>query len=373
MGDNNICNSAAYLNAVYQKQKRLLFNFPLTRFDNLANSPYPQYKQFDLDMRRKAEILSYKSSRMSTQTNSLTRAQRYQQLVQGSSQRRTLTNAFINENIRPDGTLQTCPERIIKTSTTAAGVPGPIMDLYLDPDIPLYNLNKNTNDYGQIMEEDNETLWVITDISNIDCLNTTTYANPLYSNLLSVYMLNVEDPSYYFTISFPFNIYIEAKSKTNSPTDLYNETNNINVFDISFGAFYSNNIVNLSISPIKNVEVNTVSIKPQNTSSNQGYFANIYAGIISFSNILLYTEKGFIYDFNIQMSFSFSKSENYDQYFHNPTIKGVLNTSRNIQTHNCHVISPITIPDTFPKLTFSGVGSNTSNGGGSSNGNSNSY
>ena len=73
------------------------------------------------------------------------------------------------------------------------------------------------------------------------------------------------------------------------------------------------------------------------------------------------------------MSFSFSKSENYELYFHDPTIKGILNTSRNIQTHNCHVISPITIPDTFPKLTFSGVGSNTSNGGGSSNGNSNSY
>ena len=356
MSDNNICNSTAYLNAVYQKQKRLLFNFPLTRFDNLASSPYPQYKKFDLDMRRKAEILSYKSNRMSTQTNSLTRAQRYQQLVQGSSQRRTLSNSFIRQNIRPDGTLQVCPETIIKTPTTAAGVPGPIMDLYLDPSIPLYNLNKDTNEYGQIMEDDNETLWVITDISNIDCLNTTTYANPLYANLLSVYMLNVENPAYVFTVSFPFNIYIEAQSKSDAPTDIYNESNNINVFDISFGIFYSNNLVNLSSSPTTTVQVNTISIKPQNTSTNQGYFANIYAGIITFSNIKLYAEKGFIYDMNVQMSFSFARSENYDTYFHTPNIKGIVNTSQNIHTNNCHVISPIPIPEPFPKLTFSGIG-----------------
>lgn len=356
MVDNNICNSTAYLNAVYQKQKRLLFNFPLTRLDNLASSPYPQYNQFDLDMRRKAEILSYKSNRMSTQTNSLTRAQRYKQLVQGSSQRRTLSNSFILENTRPDGTLTVCPDKIIKTTTSAADVPGPIMDLYLDPDIPLYNLNKNTNDYGLIMDQDNQTLWTITDISNIDCLNTTTYINPLYANLLSVYMLNVQNPIYNFTVSFPFNIYIEAQSRPDAPVEIYNESNTVSVFDVTFGVFYSTNQVQLSGSPTTTTQMDSFSIIPQNINSTQGYFANVYAGVITLSNIDLQVEKGFIYDFNVQMSFSFTQSANYDKYFYSPEIKGVLNTTRNIQTQNCHVVSSITVPDVFPKLIFSGVG-----------------
>ena len=60
--------------------------------------------------------------------------------------------------------------------------------------------------------------------TNVDCLNTTTYANPLYANLISVYMLNIEKPSYYFTVSFPFNIYIEASSKSDSPSEpAYNQ------------------------------------------------------------------------------------------------------------------------------------------------------
>lgn len=359
MTDNNeVCNSQAYLNTVYQKQRRLLFNFPLTRFDNLANSPYPQYKQFDLDMRRKAEILQYKSSRMSTQTNSLTRAQRYKQLVDGTSQRRNLPNSFLQENTRQDGTVQLCPDIIVKTPTTAAGVPGPIMDLYLDPDIPVYNLNKDTNDYGVIMEEDTITPWVTTDISNIDCFNTTTFANPLYANLVSVYMLNVENPSYYFTVSFPFNIYIEALSKTDSPSEPYSETNIINVFDISFGVFYSENRVNLPSSPTISTQLNTISnitIQPQSTSSYEGFFANIYAGVITVSNIELYSQKGSIYDFQMIMSFSLNKSTNYDLYFQEPNIKGVLNTSQNTDTNNCLVSSSVTIPASFPKLTFMGI------------------
>ena len=84
---NNICTNPAYINSLDQKKRFQLFNIPPVRYNNLTVNPYLSinpstgvpFTKFDLDMRRKVEILKYASTRMSTQTNSLTKAQKFTQ------------------------------------------------------------------------------------------------------------------------------------------------------------------------------------------------------------------------------------------------------------------------------------------------------
>lgn len=365
---NNVCNSQAYINSEYQKKQAQLLNNPGNRYNNLANNPYQRgFTKFDLDMRRKAEILQYSSSRMSTQTNSLTNAQKYAQAVNGTYQRRTFSTGFINANISENNVLQVCPPgTIIKTPSNAAGVPGPPINLYLDPAVPLYNLlnDIDTNAYGIINTESNKNLWDYTDVSNIICQPTTNRNN--YAKLTSIYMYNVTEPAYTFTISFPINIYISATSKPIQPIPVNkNISGTFYILDISFAVFYSLQGVTLQVDPLITFDTSYNSLNPIQldiSANTQGYSANIYAGKVTLSNINLYAQIGYIYDIGVSNTFSISSASyntfdpSYSDYFNGPSILGVLNTTQNTQTSsNLKIRNPITIPTPFPKFTFSGI------------------
>jgi hypothetical protein len=74
MGTNplDVCSNTAYLNSINQKTRFQIFNIPANRYNNLANNPYQtlnpntgqNYTKYEVDMRRKAEILKYNSNRM---------------------------------------------------------------------------------------------------------------------------------------------------------------------------------------------------------------------------------------------------------------------------------------------------------------------
>ena len=117
-----------------QRQLRSRFNNPNPRFS--LSSPYTgtNFTQRDLDMRRKAEILQYKKN--NSQSNSqLTKKELYAKAVK-------TTRRLVDPSCKA------------KTSSSAAGVPGPIIDLYLDDSIPLYNFKSHlTRTYDEITEE----------------------------------------------------------------------------------------------------------------------------------------------------------------------------------------------------------------------------
>ena len=92
-------------------------------------SPYPNYTQAQLDMRRKAEILQYKKN--STQTTQLTKSQRFASVVNGSYQANS--NKVCNKDL-----LQPTP-------SSASGIPGPLTILRYDPTVPLYNYQTKQN------------------------------------------------------------------------------------------------------------------------------------------------------------------------------------------------------------------------------------
>ena len=107
-----------------QRRRQLLFTIPPPR--NTIQSPYPQYTQQQLDMRRKAEILKYAGNKQNTKTNSLTRSERYAHAMRNRN-RVDLTTTVNNVS---------CPDdAIIYTSSSASGVPGPSIPLYFMPSI----------------------------------------------------------------------------------------------------------------------------------------------------------------------------------------------------------------------------------------------
>ena len=212
---DSVCNNQAYLNSIDQKRRAQLNNIPPVRYNNLATNFYTQinpatgqlYTKFDLDMRRKAEILKYSSNRVPTQTNSLTKAQRFAQAVNGIYQQRTYSQAFIAENTE-NGVLRTCPPGvIIKTPSSASGVPGNML-LYDDPAIPLYNLINSTNTpYGMLNQAADPYTIPWNYAYNADA-SQQTGETPI---IFTLYIFNVASPSYRFSFMTPFSIVFSGK------------------------------------------------------------------------------------------------------------------------------------------------------------------
>lgn len=188
------------------RRLKFLNNIPPQRL--MLTSPYEgsTYTQGDLDMRRKAEILAYKSNKTSNQTNSLTRSERWAQIVRGRKKNNTEVKLITTTNATSASTLSTsvsvnsvtdiavgqtvigtgipngttvnsidsdtliltlsgnasvpnntvlsfyniiplyCPSK--RTPTSSCGVPGPIIDLYKDDTVPLYNYATNVDAYA---------------------------------------------------------------------------------------------------------------------------------------------------------------------------------------------------------------------------------
>ena len=137
-----------------QRAARMYMTPPLARVSLISPyatpSPYnsPQntvykntpFTQFQLNMRRKVEILKYSSNTQSTQTNNQTKLQRWSQIARGANQKQFSYNPITGVAI-----LNDCSQNNqIPTLSTGSNVPGPPIYLYEDPAVPLYNYAFNT-------------------------------------------------------------------------------------------------------------------------------------------------------------------------------------------------------------------------------------
>ena len=142
-------NDCSNILIVYDQKKRLAyFHTPPPRYT--PASPYDgRVTQQQLDMRRKVEILKYKNNQQNTKTNDLTQKQLWALLARGKSSQINLEQyndpALITAN---NGvSMRTCTSNETKrTWSSACDVPGPPIELYYDPTVPLYNyLNSSIN------------------------------------------------------------------------------------------------------------------------------------------------------------------------------------------------------------------------------------
>lgn len=133
---SNICNILTPI--LQRKQNLALFNVPPPRFEVV--SPYPQYSTFQLNMRRKVEILKYNSSQQNTKTNGLTKKQKYAYLAKTK-------NILSEYKISQPYENRDCNENM-PTLSTSCDIPGPLIILQYDPSVPLYNYGNNIRSYA---------------------------------------------------------------------------------------------------------------------------------------------------------------------------------------------------------------------------------
>ena len=275
-----------------QRKKQMLFTVPPPRLNIFDTSPYLNgYTQTQLDMRRKVEILKYSGTTQNTKTNRLTKKGLYAQTMNGRN--RVDLKTVVNNVVCPT-------DEIIYTPSSSSGVPGPITYLYIDNNVPLYNYMKNTEVKG---------------ISNIEPVDEWKYIGTLNNTFFNddesnkLLMLNITESitssSDIFNLSVPigFNVYGNKINNTDSLYEYKNITISLDqTTPFEFIVQY-NNINVQTVTPVISYiyDVSNITTFSLDISNNADYFeSSVYAGILNISNINLYTEPGYVYDFYVK-------------------------------------------------------------------------
>lgn len=307
------------------RKRQQLFAMPSFRATPI--SPYPQYTQQQLDMRRKAEILQYAGNRMNTKTNSLTQTGRYGQIISGKYQSRpytttyTETTSYVYDNVlkqdrvvitrtpvysNPD---PTCPlDNMIPVPTSSSDVPGPIINLYNDTSIPLYNYAGSADkSYGitdvietdtfKTKNADENTYAFYTITTSANGLNTIQ-TEPTETTLSTVYITNIIDaPQYVYELYVPIGIHFEGKYKTTTRDASFGSialsipSNGFNP-QVIFGTNVVSSDISYNTTSIRDISFNV-------TNKSADFSGTIYIGMLQITNINLFTAPGYIYDINI--------------------------------------------------------------------------
>jgi hypothetical protein len=314
------------------RKRQQLFSMPSFRATPI--SPYPDYTQEQLDMRRKAEILQYAGNRMNTKTNNLTKTGRYAQIISGKYQSQSYTTIFTETaNYRHDNLLdlsfvvitrtpvysnpdRTCPlDNMIPVPTSSSDVPGPIINLYNDTSIPLYNYAGSANkNYAitDVIETDNfktkntnENAYAFYTITS-EGLNVIQ-TEPTEITLSTLYITNIVDaPQSVYELYLPIGIHFEGKYKGTITPAIFNEiklripSSGFNP-QVIFGTkqVTTNRKIYLNNNPtfIPNTTIRDISFNVTNKSAD--FSGTIYIGMLKITNIDIYTAPGYIYDINI--------------------------------------------------------------------------
>ena len=125
------------------KRAKALLNVPLDRI--IPVSPYPTYTRFQLDMRRKVEILKYENNATNTKTNNLTKKQQWSMLVNGNTKNGSQASIIERELLiqKNENTIPCQQDEFLPTLSSSSDVPGKVIVLQYDPLIPLYNYVSN--------------------------------------------------------------------------------------------------------------------------------------------------------------------------------------------------------------------------------------
>lgn len=333
--NNNICSNQAYINAINQRERLAILNIPPPRYNNLANNPYnlrdisnsnQYFTQYQLDMRRKVEILKYSSNRMSTQTNSLTKAQKYAQLVNGTYQQRTYTQSYMNQilsDISNGIPLSICP--IVPTPSTSCDIPGPAISLIEDSNVPLYNLTNDAT-FGIINQQTIGDIWNYTQIQNVSLITKS------FVTVTTIYIVNTNYNSDIFSVSVPIFAKISATTINNNKYD-YNSDLSFSIIDAKANVLYSYSDVKLQQTPAFVLDQNILPSSPIDVSfsmtNDTSMNVTTFLGTLQIENIHLYTQTGYIYDIQLQVSYNLPLSNYFSSKFNNPIVTIIANTMGN--------------------------------------------
>ena len=275
------------------RRNKQLLNTPLPRFN--TTSPYfnaftgvsTGITQQQFDMRRKAEILKYQSNRMSTQTNNMTKNQKWSQDSKYPSQSKSRLGRLYDDT-QPAG----CP-----VPTTSSGIPGPIMYLYEDPAIPLYNY-LITRTYAIVVPNPNG-YWETTINTNVGLKSRMTLPMASVSINPNIYKNQVS-----FSLDIPFGIHCEGRYNANPPPQRLS----IRLASVKLDV-YCNGTSLPDLTKTLSSSVSTfgidISLNPaMDAASAAGFSATQYLGLIQFSKIVLDVSPIYVFEFRITPIFT---------------------------------------------------------------------
>lgn len=432
-----------------QKAKKRLFNIPLSRINNISNSPYSNgYTKEQLDMRRKAEVLKYNNNSTSTKTNNFTKAEKWSQLIKGNpvnqiarilstnitiidyqdnyntitikypdllktipttkylidNNNNTIininayqisgTNGYFYINIIPNGAFNDCIKNSsLLTPTSSSDVPGPIINLFYDPTIPLYNYIKNVDSFSYDSSVSDKNSWLSSSMENIILLNDNS------TKVLSLFITDIINKgSYNFSLNIPISVCVNGTDINSNYIDNPIKIRQLDInmdnfcFDVKYNntsvpftsqptmTFYSSNEIQLRYTYNMDTKIGIYSsdtLKAFNPlqfdisfsnvkmikQSQYEYVAQRYLGYINISNINLNTAPGYIYDFYLQANSSklnFANESSKKYYYNNiQNTNGpfmIANVSNTHDIANNTLFNPlIPFPPIINGLTLVGI------------------
>jgi len=330
-----------------QRSKQLLFNNPQYRYTPI--SPYNgDFTKFQLDMRRKAEVLKYNNNLSSTKGNSFTKAEKYAQLVKGKAPTqnqsfqgvvittldvkgiyKTVTvnypdklnitylgdnanyqtnpdavkitgyNGYFIYNIIKNG-LICLSDRLKPTPTFACNVPGPFINLIDDETVPLYNYTNFSISDAAYSNSQTDTInqkWLTKPINNV------LVPSGIPSNLGMILITNIIDsPVYDFVFTIPLGLFAVNNS-------IVKITFNSIIVDVYYGGNFVGEYYSHSLG--KDTYPVTKTITNFVTSTNTNIYKNFaIIDTINIENMQLNTSPNFVYDFYLTINANISSSSN---------------------------------------------------------------
>ena len=332
--NSSIC--IAVKSVLDQKRERALYNIPPLRLTPI--SPYPVYTQFQLNMRRKVEILKYSSNNQNTKTNSLSKAQLWSLLVNGNTQ--NMSQSKISQF---DPTTTRCPsDATIPKLTTASDVPGPPIVLQFDPTVPLYKyLGDQNRAYGSTPNID-FSMWRIFTKNEVEFIEakrveiTTDVSSNSHSFTEFTGVIIITDyisvPKQSFNFSTPVAFWLIGVQHTlfdyyalahfydpsgNPPVDIdyldqtfltaiaNNAFVNIHITNVTVLVYYNQELITTNTPTI----THTFSDISFNISSlSQQFYAIQFIGMLYVNNLILPTQAGYIYDVKLKFDYTYNHS-----------------------------------------------------------------
>ena len=305
-----------------QRRRQQILSYPINRLE--ISSPYANtsYTQMQLNMKRKVQILKYQTK----DKNLFTKSDNWALLNKQTNSKTIFTNrmieplfhrdinTYINYITPPYIDYTTCPNSntVVIQQSNKSDVPGPIIDLYDDPNVPLYMYNESRV-FG-IQESDA--------VVHMNYIYNSNYYIPdnILTDLYIHYVLanSKEVTTEQFDVSLPFSLYINATVKPYATSGIGNgshinisESSNIliSLKSVSFRIVYNNTTINtgdtVSFSHLTDKEY-SFDISFTKMSDTDSITAIKYIGTIDISNINITTIPGFIYDMKVLVQYAYN-------------------------------------------------------------------
>lgn len=261
-------------------------------------SPYtqnPNLTSYDLDMRRKAEILQYNGNRMSTRVGNMTKKQKTAAALRGT---------FGN---RPGPTCTS--DLYIISSTDACDVPGPIQPLFFNPAIPLYNFKSTSSSLENPVGTGTQTNDVVLD-EPWKAVVDDEVAFPMVINgsivprrkiaYLVIYQ-TIMNPVTTYSFVIPVVLRVQGLVRSNPPAQTIIEAEVVSppIVEIC----YNNQVVTTNEMQIT-ANFTTVTWSAGHLEMDTAFFAEQFIGNIRVHNVKISTQPYYVFEIRVGISIS---------------------------------------------------------------------